>query len=388
MKRSLLTWALAGAVALGALSVRAQDAQAQANDPEEFTFGAILAMSGKADWYGKVMSQGIQLAVDEINANGGIDGIPLKAVIEDHKSGVAKEGVSAMNRLINIHGAEAVLTSFSPPTLAIAPIADEKGILLLNGGGVSAALIGASDYLFHNRSLAADLGEAAASHAKELGLNKMAQIAWKSDAGESIIEAVEPMWEEAGGEVVATEFMEVGAANIDTQAAKVRASRPDWVALWLFSPDPGLAMKKVREFGVDVPVIGIEYNSDIQEIGGKYMDGYEYTSDYFTPSEEYPWSQDFAKAYEERYGEAPEFYAANYYENVYVLAEAIKRARAEGGDYWDGAKLAAAIKANPSFDSIYGGSMVYGDNGVAKKRVALFKVEDGESQFVKYIARD
>jgi len=354
MKRTILSMLAAGALAVAG-AAQAQEPQ----DPDVFKIGAILAMSGKADWYGKVMSQGIQQAVDEINAEGGIDGIELEAVIEDHKSGVAKEGVSAMNRLINLHNVEAVLTSFSPPTLAIAPIADEKGILLLNGGGVSTALVGASKYLFHNRSLASDLGRAAAKRAQELELERMAQLAWKTDAGESVIREVEPFWQELGGEIVATEFMEVGAPNIDTQVAKIRASNPDWVALWLFSPDPGLAMKKIREFGMDVPVIGIEYTDDIQKVGGKHMEGYEYTSDYFTPSDEYPWSQQFAESYEERYGAAPEFYAANYYEGVYVIAEAIRRARAEGGDYWDGAKLAEAIRENPTFDSVYGGEMTF-----------------------------
>lgn len=380
MTRKLTTWLAAGAMALaaGAPAAKAQD------DPEVFRFGAILAMSGKADWYGKVMSQGIQQAVEEINAEGGIDGVMLEAVIDDHKSGIAKEGVSAMNRLINIHGVEAVLTSFSPPTLAIAPIADEKGILLMNGGGVSTALIGASKYLFHNRSLASDLGRAAAKRANELDLMSMAQLAWKSDAGESVVENVAPYWEDLGGEVVSTEYMEVGAPNIDTQIAKIRASNPDWLALWLFSPDPGLALKKAREFGMDQPIIGIEFNQDIQKIAGEHSDGYEYTSDYFEPTGD--WSEQFAEGYEERYGEAPEFYAANYYENVYVLAEAIRRAKAAGGDYWDGAKLAEAIRENPEFDSVYGGKMTYQDNGVAAKNVALFKVQDGESSFIKYIS--
>lgn len=380
MRRTIFAWIAAAAVALSG-TAQAQEAP---KDPEVFKIGAILAMSGKADWYGKVMSQGIELAVDEINAAGGIDGIKLEAVIEDHKSGVAKEGVVAMNRLINLSHVQAVLTSFSPPTLAISPIADEKEILLLNGGGVSTALIGASKYLFHNRSLATDLGRAAAKRAQELGLKRMAQLAWKTDAGDSVVAAVEPYWESKGGEVVASESMEVGAPNIDTQIAKIRASNPDWVGLWLFSPDPGLALKKIRQFGMDVPVIGIEYNADIQKVGGKYTEGYEYTSDYFTPTD--PWSKRFAEAYEARFGEAPEFYAANYYEDVYVAAEAIRRARAKGGDYWNGAKLAAAIRENPTFDSVYGGTMTYQDNGVAQKRVALFRIEGGESHFQHYIS--
>ncbi|MDF2096622.1 ABC transporter substrate-binding protein [Aquibaculum arenosum] len=376
MRRELLGLAAASLVAFAAADSRAED-------PEKFTIGAILAMSGSGDWYGKVMSAGIELAVEEINAEGGIDGIPLEAVFEDHKSGIAREGVNAINRLINMHDVQAVFSSFSPPTIAIAPIADEQGILVVNGGGVSTAMVGISDNLFHNRSLASDLGRAAVAFADEEGWSRMAQIAWRTDAGESIISEVEPYWEELGGEVVATEWMDQGATNIDTQIAKMRTANPDFLALWLFSPDPGMAMRRAREFGIDVPVVGVEYTADVAEIGGDHMEGYYYTSDYFTPTDD--WSQRFQEAYRERYGEDPEFYAANYYEGVYLIAEAIRRARAEGGDYYDGANLARIIREQPTYPSVYGGEMTFQDNGVAQKRVALFQIQDGESEFQRYL---
>jgi branched-chain amino acid transport system substrate-binding protein len=280
---------------------------------------------------------------------------------------------------------QAVLTSFSPPTQAIAPIADQQGILVLNGGGTSMALLGLTDMMFHNRTLASDLAIAAAMRAEELGLGNMAQLAWKNDAGESMIAAADPFWEKAGKSIVATEYMEIGAANIDTQVAKIRVSNPDWVALWTFSPETGLALKKLREFGVKVPLIGVEYTGDVKELAGASAEGYEYATDFFAPSAENPWSEQFAKAYRERYGEEPEFYAANYYENVYVLAEAIRRARAEGGAYWNGRKLAEVIRKSPTFPSVYAKEMTYQDNNVALKQVGVFRIENGEPTFQKFI---
>lgn len=371
----------AGTLGLGLSAQAAEKPQ----DPKVFNIGAILAMSGKADYYGTVMSQGILQAVDEINARGGVDGIKLKVSIGDNKSGSAQAGVDAMNRLIDIDHVEAVLTSFSPPTLAIAPIADQKKIFLINGGGVSQALIGASKYLFHNRSLASDLGRAALAYAHDQGWKKMATLAWNTDAGESIVKVTAPYWEKLGGTITDAETMNVGATNIDTQIAKIRASNPDFVALWLFSPDPGLAMKRIRQLGMKQPVVGIEYTSQVQKIGGKYMDGYRYFSDYFTPSASNPWSERFYKGYVKRYGKAPEFYAANYYEGVYVIADLIARARKQGGDYWRGDKLAAALRADPTLPSVYGGTMEFQKNGVAKKPVAMFVVKDGTPKFIKYV---
>lgn len=167
MRRTMIATGIALVFGLVAL-----EAQAQGQTPKTHKIGAILAMSGGASWYGTVMSQGIQQAVAEINAKGGVNGIPLEAVIEDHKSGNAQEAVSAMNRLMSIHGVKMVMTSFTAPTQAIAPLADQNKVFLINGGGVSNSLVGVSKYIVHNRSLAADLGRGAALQAKALGAKK------------------------------------------------------------------------------------------------------------------------------------------------------------------------------------------------------------------------
>src|SRR5690606_41344835 len=121
-KFSLCVAALFAAGAIGSAPAHAQGQAPQ--DPATYKIGAILAMSGQASFYGTVMSAGIQQAVDEINAKGGVKGIKLEAVIEDHKSRNAQEAVSAMNRLMTSHKVRRVMTSFTARTQAIAPIAD------------------------------------------------------------------------------------------------------------------------------------------------------------------------------------------------------------------------------------------------------------------------
>ncbi len=73
-----------------------------AGDPKEYKVGAILAMTGSGAWYGKVMSQGVLLAMDEINSKGGIDGVKLKLIVEEHESGKGPAAVSGFNKLVNI----------------------------------------------------------------------------------------------------------------------------------------------------------------------------------------------------------------------------------------------------------------------------------------------
>lgn len=370
--------ALAAASAVGL-------AHAQPKDPKSYKIGALFAMSGGASFYGTVMSQGMKLAIEEINAKGGVNGIPLEAVIEDHKSGNAQEAVSAMNRMITINGVKLVLTSFSAPTQAVAPLADQHRILLLNGGGVSNNLVGVSKYIFHNRSLAADLGLVAASHLNAEGAKKLAALQWKNDAGDSVTGAVSPYWTGKGGSVVAVEAVPQGATNMDTQIAKLRAANPDAIGIWMWTPEVGLAIKRIREFGMKQPVIGVEFTQNDAKIAGATGEGYLYINDYFEPSADQPWSKAFAEAYEKRYGSKPDFYAANYYEGVYMLAEILKRSRAMGGDYMDAEVFKKALYQNPKFDSVYGGQMTFKPNGVAQKRVGLFKVVDGKGVFQKFV---
>jgi branched-chain amino acid transport system substrate-binding protein len=103
------------------------------------------------------------------------------------------------------------------------------------------------------------------------------------------------------------------------------------------------------------------------------------------PSDDNPWSKTFAADYKKRYGADPDIYSANYYEGTYVIAECIKRARAKGGEYWNGDALRQALLSDPKFASVYGGQMVFQQNGVALKRTALFTVENGKRKFVKFI---
>jgi branched-chain amino acid transport system substrate-binding protein len=379
MKKFVLAFA-----ALALISGSASAAETP-KDPPVFTIGAILAMTGQSNYIGQVMSQGIKQAVDEINAKGGVDGIKLEAAIEDHKGGGGQDGVAAMNRLISIHHAQAVLTSFSAPTIAIAPIADQQHILLVNGGAVSAKLVGLSPYLFSSRSLATDLSRVAIAHAREIGAKKLGQMQWQNDVGDNIVKLADQLWRDGGGTIVASEAVAQGATNMDTQIAKLRAANPDVIALWMFTPETGLALKRIRDFGMKQPIVGVEYTDNDANIAGPATEGYYFANDYFAPSDDNPWSKTFATDYKKRYGADPDIYSANYYEGTYVIAECIKRARAKGGDYWNGDALRQALLADPKFASVYGGQMVFQQNGVALKRTALFTVEDGKRKFVKFI---
>jgi len=354
-------------------------------DPKVYKVGAILAMTGSGAWYGKVMSQGILLAMEEFNSKGGIDGIKLKLVVQDHESGKGAAAVSGFNKLVNIDKVPFSFTSYSTPTLSIVPIAKEKKVLLLNGGGVSPRLV-KQPYLFNNRMLAMMQGGGVIMRAKELGFKRMAVLHWNDDAGIGTHKYVAPRWKAAGGVVVAAEAHAVGATDYKPFLSKVIASDPDFLALWSWGKDWGITVKQAREMGFTKPILGVEYSPDAHKIAGKTAEGYESVSDAFNPKGGNPWTNRFVESYTKKYGEAPEKYAANYYEGTYILAELIKAAKAEGGDYWKGDRLMEKLIEIKSFPSIYGGQVVFDtEQHTCSKPTALFKIVNGKKNFVKYL---
>ncbi len=359
-----------------------------AKEPKVYKIGAIFAMTGSGAWYGKVMSQGVLLAMDEINSKGGIDGIKLKLIVEDHESGKGPAAVSGFNKLVSIDKVPFTFTSYSTPTLSIVPIAKEKKVLLLNGGGVSPRLV-RQPYLFNNRMLAMTQGGGVLARAKELGLKRMAAMYWNDDAGIGTQDYVAPRWKKMGGEIVAAEAFPVGATDYKSYLSKIIAANPDFLAIWAWGKDWGILVKQAREMGFTKPILGVEYSPDAHKIAGKAAEGYEYVSDAFIPKGGEEWTEKFVESYKKKYGEEPEKYAANYYEGTYILAKLIEAAKAEGGDYWKGDRLLNKLIEIKSFPSIYGGDVVFDTvEHTCTKPTALFKIVDGKKTFVKYVEVD
>lgn len=361
-------------------------AAASAADPTEFRIGAILAMTGSGSWYGQVMSQGALIAMDEFNTKGGIDGVKFKLVIEDHQSGSGAAAINGFNKLVNVDKVPFSFTSYTAPTLSIVPVATEKHVLLLNGGAVGPKLVKASPYLFNNRMLAVMHGVGVIQRARERGFSKMAALYWNDDAGMGTHKYVEPRWKAMGGTIVAAEAHPVGATDYKPYLSKIMAANPDFLALWQWGKDWGIAVKQAREMGFDKPIMGVEFTPDAAKLAGAAAEGYECVTDFFDAKSNDPWSKRFVAAYKAKTGKEPEFYAANYYEGVYILAELIKKAKAKGGDWWNGKALRDALVATKKFPSVYGGTIEFNpEDGTCKKKTALFVVKNTKAVFERYM---
>lgn len=351
---------------------------------ETLNMGALFAMTGEGSFYGDVMSKGSQLAVDQVNSGGGAHGYTFELQVEDHRSGQVDAAVSAARKLLNVDGATVLLSSFTAPTVAVQPLAVDQGVLLLNGGGVGSDLVG-KENLYNNRMLGAQLLPAMVSWSAERhNAQRVATIFWNDAAGRSDNEAVKQGCQQAGCQVVAEEPHAIGTTDYSAQLARIRSANPDMLVIGSYGNDVGYIIQQARRVGLTVPIIGNEWTPDAAKIAGQAMEGYTAIIDRFDPATSDPEGKAFAQEYERRYGEEPEFYAANYYDLTrFVLPALIKMAGDAGEDPTEpgvlAAEMATAVEQGHEFDTVYGESMTFNQDGTVVKPAAVFEA-DGQGQ--------
>jgi branched-chain amino acid transport system substrate-binding protein len=280
-----------------------------------------------------------------------------------------------------------ILTSYSAPTLAIQPLAVEKKVLLLNGGGVGSSLVN-KPTLFNTRMLSSQTAPYIVQWAvQKMGAKRVATLFWNDAAGQGVNQAIKATCAKLGCQVVAEEPHDIGAKTYSAQLARIKARRPDILALGNFGDDVGYAVNQARALAITGPIVGVEWTPNAQKIGGDAMQGYTIAVDRFDPTGADADTKRFVEAYKTKYDQVPEFYAANYYEHVqHILRPLAQRVVKRGGNPAEpGALLGEmqkALKEGMQFQSVYGGTMQLNADGTVAKPMGVYVVKGNELSLV------
>ncbi len=202
----------------------------QSASDKTIKIGFIGALSGNASALGIPPKQAIEIAVQDINDNGGIGGKKLEIVYEDGKC-TAKDAVSAINKLINIDNINIIIGGqCSSETLGAAPIAESNHVLLISPMAMSPQITGSGDFIF--RTVYSDqlTAEKLATYAvQNLGVKKVAMLFEKTDYSQDYKKAFLNKFIALGGEVVSEEDYSSDVTDLKTEVSKIKASNPDAV---------------------------------------------------------------------------------------------------------------------------------------------------------------
>ena len=344
----------------------------------EILIGHYGSMTGSEATFGQSTDNGIKLAVEEINAAGGINGKQIKLITYDDK-GDTKEVGAAVTRLVANDHVVAVLGEVaSNLSLAGAPVCQEHGVPMVSPSSTNPQVTKIGDKIFRVCFIDPFQGYVCAKFAREqegLKADKVAILYDQTQAySKGLAEEFEKAFESLGGTICENQAYSRGDQDFTAQLTAIRSSNPDMVFVPGYYTDVGNIALQARKLGIDVPLFGGDGwdSSQLYEIGGEAVNGCYY-SNHYSHEDPNPRVQDFITKYKEKHGAIPDGLAALGYDAAMLLFEAMQRASSLGGD-----DLAAAISQTENFDGVTGNISIDGQRNAVKPAVIL-EMKDGRA---------
>ena len=328
------------------------------DDDEPYRIGVMESLTGPGETYGTVANQAKQLAVEEINAAGGVNGRMFELIVEDSMCS-AQDAITAYNKLTDVDDVKIILgTSCSGAMLGAAPLAEEDGTILFSGLATNPDIATAGDYIFRTSMSDAQLGVDTGNLLWADGIRNLATITESTDYAEGVRRTSVAQFENRGGTVVAEERYASDVTDFRTQLTKLINANPDAIHLAAQSEFAGgTIVKQARELGYDGPIYSevVPIGATALEIAGDAANGLIAVTADLDPANNK--AQEVLANFREKYDYVTlAWYLGSAYDDVYITAECLKQTEddqdADGfRDCLYGITWSGAIGNSYSFDS-------------------------------------
>ncbi len=346
--------------------------------------GEFACLTGKDATFGQSQHKGIQLALEELNAAGGVLGKKIELITEDNQS-KAGESATVAKKLLSREKVIAILGEVtSGRSLEVAPLAQGAKIPMIATGATNAKVTQIGNYVFRVCFIDDFQGQVMAKFAKEdLKAKKVATLTSVSSAySVGLAKVFKETFTATGGSVVAEQKFNEGDKDFRAQLTAIKAANVDAIFVPGYYTEAALVARQARSLGLTQPLFGGDgwESEKLLEIGGEALNG-SYYSTHFTPENKDAAVTTFVKKFKARWNnETPDAYAALGYDALYVLVDSIKRAGTT-----ESAKLRDAIAATKNFSGASGVTTLDKERN-ASKPATIIAVKDGKLAFHKTVA--
>jgi hypothetical protein len=350
----------------------------------EIVFGLSTAVTGNFPLAGERTLQGVDLAVEEINAAGGVLGKKLTYIYEDDGND-ATTAVNVVTKLLNEDVVAVIGPHTTGNTLAVQSLYAEAGMPFFSGGtGVKLENEMDNKYFHRIRPSDSICGAIAAKFAVEnLGAKKVGVDYNNNDFGTGGRDVVVATLQELG-----VEYVEVahnsGDTDMTTQLMNLQAAGVDAVILWTDDAEDVVTARQAYELGLDIPFItsaGVVMQQVLDQMEPEYVEGW-YSATDFVPANDDPVVKTFVEAFNAKYGIDPELYASAYYGTVKALAAAIEIAGSTDHEAVNDALTQIKDLPAPT------GTMTYGAHGNMIHSLVITQIHDLKPSVVSTVSMD
>ncbi|MEN6364013.1 MAG: ABC transporter substrate-binding protein [Rectinema sp.] len=343
----------------------------------EIKIGAVSPLTGEAATFGLSTKNGMELAVEEWNAAGGLLGKQIKLIVEDDKGDPA-EGAAVFSKLIEQDKVVAIVGGItSRVALAGAPIAQAAKVPMMTPTATNEKVTQIGDYIYRSCFIDPFQGTVAARFAfDDLGVRNAAVIFdLGNDYAKGLSETFSASLQSLGGQIVASEGYASGVTDFRAQLTKIVQSKPDCLYIPAYYNDVGLIAKQVRELGYTGPLVGSDGwdSSELVKIAGDSVDG-GYFTNHYSKDDTRPEVQAIVQKYTAKFGAAPDALAVLAYDGMNIMLDAIKRAGKTNNE-----AIRDALKATDL--AAVGGQITFDEFRNPVKSVVIIEMKGGEQVY-------
>ena len=294
---------------------------------EPYRIGVMESVTGPGETYGNVAVQAKQLAVDEINAAGGINGRMIELIVEDEKCN-AQDAITAYRKLTDVDGVKIILgTSCSGAMLGAAPLAEGEGVVMFSGLATNPDIANAGDYIFRTAMSDAQVGIDTGNVLWADGVRTLATITEATDYAEGVRRTSVEQFEKRGGQLVGEERYASDVTDFRSQITKLLNSNPDGLHVAAQSEfSGGTIVKQARELGYEGPIYSdiVPIGTTALEIAGDAATGMKAITADLDPANSK--AQEVITNFREKYDYVTlPWYLGSAYDDVYITAECLKQ---------------------------------------------------------------
>lgn len=366
-----------------AAAADAKAAEAKPSDDDVILLGEVGSLTGGQAAFGISTRNGIELALEEANAAGGINGKKLAVRVYDDMS-KSDEAAAATTRLITQDKVKVILGEVaSSNSLAMAPRAQEAQVPMISPSSTNPKVTEVGDYIFRVCFIDPFQGFVMAKFAHdELKFTRVAILTDKKSAySEGLTEVFQKKFAEMGGKILDVQAYQQGDTDFRAQLTAIKKKRPEGLYVPGYYEDVARIAEQAREQGLKVTMMGGDGwdSAKLFELGRDAVEG-GYASNHYSADDPTPRVQDFIKKYQAKYGAVPDSLAALGYDSARVAVDAMKRAKDLSGP-----ALRDAIAATKEFPGAAGVITLDEHRNPVKPAVVL-KVEGGKFKYVTTIS--
>lgn len=347
---------------------------------ETIKVGHYGSLTGAQATFGKTTDDGIKLAIEEINAAGGLNGKKIELITYDTRSDVT-ETTNVVTRLIDQDKVVALLGEVaSKRSIAGGGIAEQKGIPMISPSSTNPEVTRNKQMVFRVCYLDTFQGYVMAKFAREnLKVKKVAVLFDKAETySTGLAEFFQTPFKEMGGEITTVQNFKGGDPDFSAQLTEIRSSGAEAIYIPAYYNEVASIAKQARKLGIKVPLLGADgwESPKLIELGGEDLEGCYY-SNHYAPEEQRAEVTNYLANYKKKYGEESGALAALGYDSAMLLFDAMKRSKSLSGK-----DLAQAIADTKDFKGVTGNiSIDKGHN--AEKTAVVLAVKGGKSVYVE-----